>query len=426
MNRVFRLSIYVGAAFALCTVATDGAYAGPYWTIDNDPLIGEATLISHTPESGVERLYASAGRLNLECRKMESEGSILGDAGETGDIAIAFSGCEVIDEPLCRVKEPIAMEAQDSLAYWPGNRERIVSVLEPRNAGVFVTITTEGTECAATGSYSIDGGTIGEITPVKESASSLTVSFKCEKERQIPVEYENERGEIMKDELTFGQVPACLEAEGTVELSGAASDRMLGVAAGRTPITFHEISTTGPTVPVGTTLVGKGSNFVIHLGSSEVVCSNGAFEGPLEVVKGSADETAVTKVEFTGPEGPSKTQCATTFAGKPTASISANTPWRLNSFSWKGIPDQSWQEILYPPKGQIILTVTLNNGVTCSYAAPRLPVESPQSGPPLILKMASQEMTEENVTAPCEATAELDGEFIVKTGTGQELAITNP
>jgi hypothetical protein len=35
-------------------------------------------------------------------------------------------------------------------------------------------------------------------------------------------------------------------------------------------------------------------------------------------------------------------------------------------------------------------------------------------------------MTEENVMAPCEATAELNGEFMVKTGTGQELAITNP
>ena len=424
---MIKLSICVGTALlALGAVLADAAHAGPYWTIDNAPLVGEAMFTPHAAEGSTVRLRASAGGMNIECRKLEGEGKVFGDPRETGDIALAFSACEVIGAPLCRVKEPVVVEAQDALAYWPGDRERIVSVLEPKNTGAFLAITTEGAECAQRGSYSIDGGAIGEISPVNESASRLSVSFKCENEAQVPTTYENERGEVTEDMLTSAGRPACLEVEGTVELSGASSGRALGVAAGRIPVTFHEIDTTGPVAPVGTTLVGSGSHFVFHLGQSEIICSSGIFEGPLEALTGTADETAVTKVEFTGTEGADQAECATTFAGQPTASISANTPWTLTSYSWKGIPDQSWREILYPPKGQLALTLTLSTGVMCSYATPRLPLENPRPGPPLILKLTSQEMTEEYGTAPCEPTAELSGEFTVKTGSGQELAVTSP
>ena len=50
-------------------------------------------------------------------------------------------------------------------------------------------------------------------------------------------------------------------------------------AAGAETVTIREGSSKGSALPVGTTLVGKSSNFVIHMTTGNVECASSIMEG---------------------------------------------------------------------------------------------------------------------------------------------------
>jgi len=189
-----------------------------------------------------------------------------------------------------------------------------------------------------------------------------------------------------------------------------------GIEVGNTEpptVTFHEGSTTGTAVPTGTTLVGKSTNFVIHMASGNVDCTGSTLEGTLESNKTQQDKLKMTASGYSG--------CTTTFTGKPTATITAGT-LETATVAWWSMLTKAWWLPFIPHR----MMLTLSSGPKCTYNGGIL-ADDPTEGPPLIAKIVDHvEVSRESGEAPCEASAELSGEYTIKTAAGKELAVTTP
>jgi len=187
--------------------------------------------------------------------------------------------------------------------------------------------------------------------------------------------------------------------------------------AGKT-VTIREKSTTGSAVPAGTTLVGKSSNFVIHMTAGNVECANSTIEGPLEV-NGKVSNTLNAKTV-------TASECTTTFAGKPTATVTTNAPWTVEVQWWSLFEDAWWRPFWPAHLTNLAYTVALSSGPKCVYGFTEMKGISPSAGPPLVAKFTNQKVTKESGESPCEEKAELSAEYKIKTAGGTELAVTTP
>lgn len=190
-------------------------------------------------------------------------------------------------------------------------------------------------------------------------------------------------------------------------------------------VTVHEGSTSGTAVPVGTTLVGKSESVTIHMASGNVECNKGTFEGKLESNKTSEDKLLLSKAELSGTEGESKMECATTFSGKPTATVSMEVDKNTGLGRWTLV--YWWWNFLYNR-----IDISIHGGGKCEYAAAatheswKAIALTEAEGPPLVAKMEKQTLKRETGATPCEAEAEYTGAYTIKTSGGKELAVTTP
>ncbi len=189
-------------------------------------------------------------------------------------------------------------------------------------------------------------------------------------------------------------------------------------AAGAETVTIREGSAEGSAVPTGTTLVGKSSNFVIHMASGNIECASSTVEGPLEVNGKVENEMAAKSV--------TAKECTTTFSGKPTATVTTNAPWTIDIQWWSLLSDAWWRPFWHLHLANLTYSVTLSSGPKCVYGFTEMMGISPSTGPPLVAEFTKQKVTEESGKAPCEEKAEVSVEYKVKTAKGTELAITAP
>jgi hypothetical protein len=178
-------------------------------------------------------------------------------------------------------------------------------------------------------------------------------------------------------------------------------------------VTLHEGSTSGAAIPVGTTLVGTSGSITIHMSAGNVECTKSKLSGELQSNKSTSDKIDFTEAAFS--------ECTTTFSGKPTATVTAETPGVVE-VQWWAIFTRAWLEPFIPKNH---LAVTLSSGPKCVYDG-SLMAEGPSAGPPFFAKVSNKEMTEESGESPCEAKAELSGEYVFKTSGGKEIAVTTP
>ena len=185
-------------------------------------------------------------------------------------------------------------------------------------------------------------------------------------------------------------------------------------AAGAETVTIREGSSKGSAVPVGTTLSGKSSNFVIHMTAGNVECASSTMEGPLESngkTENEMNAKVVTAKERT-----------TTFLGKPTATVTTNAPWPVQIQWWSFFNSAWWRPFWLT--SSLTYTVNLSSGQKCVYGFKEMKALSP-TGPPLVVEFTKQPVTKESGAAPCEEKAEMSGKYTMKTAKG-ELAITTP
>lgn len=188
-------------------------------------------------------------------------------------------------------------------------------------------------------------------------------------------------------------------------------------AAGAETVTIREGSSKGSAVPVGTTLVGKSSNFVIHMTAGNIECASSIIEGPLE--SNGKTENEMNAKSVTAKE------CTTTFTGKPTATVTTNAPWNMDIEWWSFFNKAWWRPFWRNHLTSLTYSVTLSGGQTCVYGFKEMKALSP-TGPPLVVEFTKQPVTEESGKAPCEEKAEMSANYTVKTALGTELAITTP
>lgn len=183
-------------------------------------------------------------------------------------------------------------------------------------------------------------------------------------------------------------------------------------------VTIREGSAEGSPVPTGTTLVGKSSNFVIHMASGNVECASSTVEGPLEVNGKVENEMAAKSV--------TAKECTTTFSGKPTATVTTNAPWTIDIQWWSLLSNAWWRPFWHLHLANLTYSVTLSSGPKCVYGFTEMMGISPSTGPPLVAEFTNQKVTEESGKAPCEEKAEVSAKYTVKDAKGTELAITSP
>lgn len=182
-------------------------------------------------------------------------------------------------------------------------------------------------------------------------------------------------------------------------------------------VTIREGSAKGAAVAAGTVLVGKSSNFVIHMAAGNVECASSTMEGPLESNGKTENEMKAKSV--------TAKECTTTFTGKPSATVTTNAPWDVEIQWWSLFSDAWWRPFWRNHLTSLTYSVTLSSGQTCVYGFKEMKAISP-TGPPLVVEFSKQPLTEESGKAPCEEKAEMSGKYTIKTAKGTELAITNP
>jgi hypothetical protein len=205
----------MATVLALCAIALVSAVA---------TATASAALPSQSPTTGTFKVKSGASSFQLsneekvKCSSDSGEGKLTGE--KTSESTVKFEGCEAFGFKCSSsgAKSGVIETSIDStLVYLAKEGKATTTVGEDLQLAKEVSIT-----CLIV-TLKVKGSTLCPITPINTKTKTLTLTCKDTKGIQEYTEYENEKGEIVKDitETTKGgkTFQSGLESTETLELS---------------------------------------------------------------------------------------------------------------------------------------------------------------------------------------------------------------
>lgn len=219
MIRLRMLGLALVAVFALSAVAVASASAALPELVNKEGKEIKAGKRGFTSEGtgGPYVLETKSGN-KIECSTLSNTGKVTGLKTDT--VKVLFDGCKsvLLDEP-CTSTVPKGKEEGDiettelasELVYINKAKKEVGIVLKPKGTANFTTFECSGIK------IEVKGSVIGVITPINKLVTppaKFTLAFTQEKGVQKPTEYENEKGEKVKDVLETSVAGGAFEESG--------------------------------------------------------------------------------------------------------------------------------------------------------------------------------------------------------------------
>lgn len=423
MRLVAMAAVATMVLFAVVSASASAA-GSPGFEV-NGSALGYGSSDGFTAEAnGTQVLKATGVEIDCTGVGVKSGAEIIGDTPGQDKESLRYTGCTVKShESTCTAKteggtengvietqslvSKLAFKSAKSAEEGSAGSNGTVTVFEPE-AGAsepFVKISLTGT-CGFVPESSVVKGSV-VVTNIQATNNSSSAKETQEISAEGSEKYfTNPGAEEHKSKLTAFGLSASYK--GKVHLTLV--EKYLWRIAIFT-LTFREGSTTGPAVPVGTKLSGKGSSFVLHTSAGNVECPSLKLAAELQANEAGDDPLKVTEMTLS--------ECTTSFSGKPTATVTVSTPFEEEVVWWWIVTRAWWLCSAYH------LTVTLSSGPKAVYGGSVFG-EFTSLGVPLVAKASKQALTKESGESPFEEKAELSGEYTLKTAGGEELAVTSP
>jgi hypothetical protein len=292
-------------ALAVMAVGAAVADAEWEWQLEEKQLsgLGESETISGS--GGAFKLATTIGEssVSISCEKVELSSGSIKPEGKGASTLKLSTGCKVVEQPTCKVTEPISFKANTEVIT---SGTKIFNRYSPIE-GKFATMKIEG--CKFAGEYAVEGTFAGKIEPEERVSQPIAFSPKI--------------GEEAGTKLTFGGKTATLEGKYELAASGPNVGQKVAPAPLKSdPAVFLTFKGTKAgkfdTMTVTNTILGKenvkfatvqivGSAGILSIDSDK--CSKNEFK---------PTETCVVTIKF-----------APTVAGKYTATVLY--PWETAS-----------------------------------------------------------------------------------------------
>lgn len=288
---------------ALCALTLGGVVASSAHAVQSEWMIKDKTLAklklkeeTVTFTGGPLAFSLTGKKITIECSKAEGSGKIF--QGGTDEAKVTLTGCTVAGAPVCKVTEPVKLEAKSQL-IWAGDYYR---KLEPLVEGKpLATILFKEGECS--------------LPPKSEVTGSVAANFSSEELTSQPLTFSEEiTSTVNKGLKEAGKAELKLSlAKISVILSGKLSTKLSGANSGKE---FHSVAMTklceeppeqgfcpeGDAWEAGTLLRLEHAAPVVtkfRIGLASFQCTNAVLGGPTNVEEGDPLTATIETAAFT-------------------------------------------------------------------------------------------------------------------------------